>query len=369
MTSSLGVVTWQPTTEQILNLDGVKRRSDRFRFELCDQDLKPIGEVHPDRAESVPTISNDTDSNSSRRMSGFKLLPDEIRDVNTITDRLRAYMILQNDVEFRLGTFLWADANRPQRSWGEEQHSELVDYSYILDQENTQAYGWGRGGTIVLIMYFLIFRAGFELADVAAIGPEASRGLVEPMSWQPGSRWMQQLEDLGNIVGFAPPWVDRDGRFHLDQVPDPAYDEPTVPAYGSGTRVMADSILYSDDILSAPNDFAAFDSGTDRLRSGRFQVPTSAPHSFAKRGFRIGKTESVQGLETQAQANKATRNLARESDAFEVVVFTSTADPRHETYDIVDAFGKRWLETGWSLELRSGGPMQHTMKRTTYDVT
>jgi hypothetical protein len=78
--------------------------------------------------------------------------------------------------------------------------------------------------------------------------------------------------------------------------------------------------------------------------------------------------ESTQGIETQALASRAARNLARNSDAFEWVTFNSTADPRHETHDVIEAFGERWLETSWSIELRSGGPMQHTMKRVTYDI-
>jgi hypothetical protein len=120
--------------------------------------------------------------------------------------------------------------------------------------------------------------------------------------------------------------------------------------------------------LAAANAFAVYDSGTDRLRSGRYDIPASAPHSFANRGFRIGRSESVQGLENQDLATRAARNLARRSDVFEYVTFNSTADPRHETYDVVDAFGDRWLEVSWSLELRSGGAMSHNLKRVSYDV-
>jgi hypothetical protein len=218
-------------------------------------------------------------------------------------------------------------------------------------------------------MFFLIFRAGFELADVAVLGDEAGRGLAEPMSWQPGTTWLQMLTDLCDVVGFASPWFDRDGRMHVDQAPDPAIAPPTVDGYGEGTRVVADSIVRSNDLLKAPNDFAVFESGTSALRVGRFQLPASAPHSFANRGFRVGLTESTQGIETQDQADKAAFNLARSrSVAYEWLAFSSTADPRHDTWDVVEAFGQTWLETSWSQELRSGGLMQHTMRQTTYAV-
>lgn len=363
----MATTTWNPSTEEILNLDGVRHRTDSFRFELCDRDLNPIGEVHPDLG-NVPQIQNDSSNNTSRRLTNLKLTRDEVSDINTISDRLRVYLVLQNGVEYRLGTFLWADESRPQRSWGFEQNAELVDFSYILNQPSPTGFGWSKGANIMLIMFFLFFRAGFELSHLAKIGEEAARGLADAKSWEPGATWLQMLTDLGALVGFAPPWLDRDGLVHFDQAPDPGIDEPTVPPYGDATRVIADSVVYTDDFLSAPNTFAVYDSGTDRIRSGRYDLPASAPHSFAKRGFRIARVESVQGLDNQDIATKAARNLARTNDAFEYLSFNSTADPRHETFDIVPAFGLIWLETAWSLELRSGGAMSHSLKRVSYDV-
>ena len=363
----MATTTWAPTTEQILDLEGVRHRIDRFRFELCDRDLNPIGELHPDEG-NTPQIQNDSSNNTSRRLTNFKLTPEEGADINTLSDRLRVYMRLQNDVEYRLGTFLWADDSRPERSWGTEQNAELVDFSYILNQSSANAFGWGKGANITLVIFFLMFRAGFEMNDIAVIGDEAARGMRAQHSWQPGTTWLEMLNDLGVGCGFAPPWFDRDGKCHFDQPPDPAVDEPTVPGYGPATRVVADSIVHTDDFLSSANVFAVFDSGTDRLVSGRYDLPASAPHSFANRGFRIARAESMQGLENQDLAAKAARSLARRSDVFEYLTFNSTADPRHETFDIIDAFGKRWLETSWTLELRSGGPMTHNLKRVSYDV-
>lgn len=359
---------WAPSSDDILDLKGVYHRVDRFRFELCDQQLRPTGELHPDR-DSPPSIQREADG--SRRLSGLKLVGSEIDDINPLTDRLRVYMVLQNDVEYRLGTFLWIDASRPERSWGTEHTSELADFTHILSQKATRPYEWGRGaGPINLIIMFLCFKAGFELEDLAKIGDESRRSIAEPVTWAPGASWSDMLGDLGNLLGFVPPWFDRDGRMHFDQAPDPAIDATTVPPYGPGTRVIADSVVSTDDILNASNVWAVVDSGTDRLRVGRYTLPESAPHSYQKRGYRVADVENVQGLTSQAQADNTARKRARSAgDSFEFLTFNSTLDPRHDTYDVVDAFGKRWLETSWSMELRSGGAMSHTLKRTSYDVT
>ncbi len=338
-------------------------------FELCDRNLRPIGELHPDRA-STASINVDTSSNVARKLSGLKLTPDEAADVNPVRDRLRVYMGLQNDEEFLLGTFLWSDDSRPRRSWGVESSSSLTDYSFILSQRSTRAYSFERNGNIGLGMFFLLFQAGFSLEDIAHIGHEAARGLAEPVAWQPGTSWVQMLTDLGKLVGFTSPWFDRYGRLHFDVPPDPSLSGPTVPTYDEepSLRVIADSIVETSDILAAPNDFAVTDSGTDRLRVGRYQIPASAEHSYANRGFRIGAVEQVQGLGTQAQADEAAKKMvATEGLVYATCQFSSTADPRHDVYDIVEILGQRWLETAWSMKLESGAPMDHTLRRTIYD--
>lgn len=367
-------MAWSPTTDDILNLGGVRRRSDGFRFELCDRDWTPIGELHPDREQSVPTIENDTSNEVPRRLSGLKLKPDERDDIDTISDRLRVYVQLQNGVEYRLGSFLWADENEPGRSWGLDHYSELSDPNYILGQESTEGFGWGRGATITLIIFWLLQRACIPMRDIVVIGEAANRGLRDPHVWEPGVTWLAKLNELGAGCGFVPPWFNRDAKLYFDKVPDPAVSAPTVPAYGPNTRMIADSIVYSRGTLTAPNDFGGSDSGTDRLRTARWQVPASAPHSFAKRGWRIGKTINVQGTENQAQMDAIVRGLGRGTDVMEYVTFNSTLDPRHDTYDIVpapdrDGVMRNWLETSWQAELRSGGAMRHNLRRVFYDVT
>jgi hypothetical protein len=354
---------WRPTTDQILNLDGVTRRADSFRFELCNRSWRPIGGLHPDRAVTTPSVS--AAATSARRLSGLMLPESQAADVDVLTDRLRVYMVLQNSDEFLLGSFMWGAESEPLRSWGPEHHSELTDPTFILDQEVTRPYGWSRGGNIHVIMHFLLRQAGFEPRDFF-IAAGADRGLSEPMSWQPGTTWMRMLEDLCAIVGFAKPWADRFGVIFLRPAPDE--DSPTtVPAYEPGTRIIADSITFTRDMLDAPNDFAVFHSGTDRIITGRAQIPASAPHSFARRGFRIGKAESQQGIETQGQANVAARNLRRsEGLAHQWLAFESSLDPRHDLWDVYDALGSRWVEESWDMQLRSGGKMGHRARRTIY---
>lgn len=356
-------MVWAPTTEQILNLDGVRRRSDQFRFDLLDQTGAVIGALHPDR-ERPPVVSNDTTRTVPRSLSSFHLPADETRDINPVTDRVQAWMRLQNGVEFSLGVFLWGDASQPVRGWGEEHSSSLVDRTMILNQPFTGSHGWPAGARTDLIILFLVFQAGFTLEDIGGSGDVAT--LSEPVAWPPGTTYTRALTDVGEQIGIAAPWADRHGLLHFEEPPDPTAGDVTaqIPPYGPGTRIIVDSIVRSDDLLAAPNYFFVYDTGIKTSRTGSYSLPASAPHSEANRGFRVAMVEGMQGLASTAQADKAARALSRTKGlAFDWINWSSTADPRHDTWDLVQVEGDTFLETGWSLTCRSGAPMRHTARR------
>lgn len=351
--------TWAPTTEQILDLDGVHRRSDRFRFELLDQQDRVIGEVRPDR-NRAPQIRNNTGSAVHRTMSNFHLPFDQVEDINTVRDRVRPVMVLQNGDEFPLGVFLWADENRPERGWGPEHASSLVDKGLMLNQPAIGSMSWGAGADPVLILLYMALRS----LTLDEIFPAESVGtLTEPVAWNHGTRWLQAMSDIHEMVGFTSPWFDRDGILHMEEPPDPSTQTP-ITAYGPGNRIVQDTIVQSDDLLEAPNVFSVHETGSESTIVGRYELPATAPHSVSNRGFEIALTESVQGLASQRNANRAARNMATSAGvAFDWVTFEATADPRHDTWDVVEFEGVNWVETEWRLTCRSGVPMQHTLRR------
>lgn len=363
---------WNPTTDQILDLDGVRRRADGFRFELLDSDEEFLGELHPDRSRP-PTISNDVTNSIPRKMRSFHLPNSELQDVNIVSDRVRVVMELQNGAEFPLGTFLWADDSRPVRSWQADEHfSSLSDKMLMFNQDFIGSIGWGPGAGgdqgVHIAMLFLITQV-IGLFDIIHLGDESRVRIADSVGWSPGTSWHRALSELGDLVGFAAPWFNRDGRFNFGIPPEPDQATP-VATYTPGSRIIADSIITSDDLLKAPNLFGVYDSGPSSTRIGRYQLPSSAPHSIANRGFAVAMVESRQGLNSTGQANRAARSLASTKGvAFDWVEFQSTADPRHDAWDVIalqlrdDDPLQNWLETSWSLECRSGGLMSHTARR------
>ncbi len=97
---------------------------------------------------------------------------------------------------------------------------------------------------------------------------------------------------------------------------------------------------------------------------GSYDIPPTAPNSFAVRGFYIVKPIGIQGVVTTAGAIQiAASQYHTDPDQFRSVEFKSTGDPRHDTFEIVQFLGDTYIETAWDMELRAGGPMKHKLRK------
>ena len=132
-----------------------------------------------------------------------------------------------------------------------------------------------------------------------------------------------------------------------------------------GYPVIADTIARTDDILAAPNRFVVVGNGSASVNSelvGVYDLPPSAPHSIANRGFVIQQTTDMQ-LASASQATAAARTIGMRSTPVEQYDLTTPPDPRHDSYQVIRWRDENWLETAWSMECIEGGNMSHTLRR------
>lgn len=352
-------MTWAPTTDQILDLDGVRCRADRFRFDLTDQTGTIIGELHPDM-NRPPAITNDTTAAVPRSINSVHLPASEGTAVNVITDRLRPVMILQNGAEYPLGVFLWSADSEPIRSWGSEHASTLNDRMVMFNQGLATTVGWAKGADIGLAVLSILL--SIVPLDQVVID-EITADLGVGVSHQLGKSHQSVLADFATKIGFLDPYADRDGLIHFVAPPDLGTADPAL-IYEAGGRIIDDSIAASNDLIKAPNVFRVYENSGQMSLVGEYRIPASAPHSVENRGYEIGDPEAASGLKTQARADAAARALATTRGVtYRWLSFDSTLDPRHDTYDPVTAFGETWLEIRWAMQLRSGGRMSHLLRK------
>lgn len=358
-------MAWPPTTEQILDVveGGVYHRADRYGFELLDPAWDVIGDlaVSPD---SAPTLSIDTSRSIIRTVDNLDLPHHVLNDVNPVTDLVRPVMHLQNGERFHLGILGWAQDNRPLRSWGPEHASSLRDNMFVLNQPRGRTSSTRKGQNLLQrAIDHAALRVPRERMRV-----EGSSGAVAaaPMVWPPNEPLTNVVNGHLAPIGYLPAHFDHEGLLVFRPAPvDVDVVEPDV-IYRPGGRILADSIVGSDDLLDAPNVYVVMESsGQGPPIIGRYQIPASAPHSVENRnGQEIIRVIPMQGLESTAQANAAAKLAAQTEDAtFEWQQYSGVADPRHDTWTMVQLLAVNYLEVSHRMVLVSGGPHTHVVRR------
>jgi hypothetical protein len=363
-------MAWAPPTDDLLDLVGVGQRIDSFSFDLLDDNEDMVDELHPSRS-SAPSISLDSTRTIRRQLDGMLLMPDEYDLVSALSCRLRPWMHLQNGAAYPLGIYTLADRSSPKHSWGADRAVQWSDKSQLLDQPLTRSVGWNKGGDIAIAIVALVLQR-LTLDDLGD-NPTTDITFGAPVAYPPGtSRW-KIIEDFAKLLGWLPPFFDRYGKLRFIEAPDYTLSvDPTVSALGPGTRVVRESVLESDTLVRAPNQFVVVESSGRSTIRGVYNVSDAAPQSAANRnGEIVTLVEQVQGLNSTSQANKVAKALAvtHRKSIFRYLSVETTADPRFADWDVVpyrdtttEAY-VNWLDMGWDLTCRSGATMTHKLRR------
>ena len=352
-----------PTSADLLALRGVAQRATSYGFRLLDSDNQPIGELHPS-ATNTPSITHDTSRFIQRSIENLLLPPNETRDVNTVSDRIAPYMLLEDGSAWPLGVFLFTETSRPRYSYGSRiTGTTVVDQGYVIDHPVEHSVSVAQGEALRTAIIELIQEAGITQLTVES----ATASAGQPMSWPPGTHRSVIIQDLCIAAGFLPPYFNHDGVCVVQtifDVEDKQIYVDTDVTYREGENIYAQSIVESDDLLRAPTRYVIIGNVPDQAPIvGVYDVPAGAPYSEYRRGFRITAVRDQQGIATSGDAFTAARAWGINASVYEYVTFNGPPDPRHDAYTVVDFLGERWLEIGWSLPLTASGPMNHRLRK------
>lgn len=333
------------------------QRSASFRFDLIDGRTGVVRRELTPLRDTSPSLSHDSTSTIPRRLSGVTLGVEDAKRVNQLTDRIAPRMVLGDGSSYRLGRYLVADSSDLVTSAGSTAPLTLLDEMFVVDQELD--VGFDAAGQLVDQVAARLV----EGLPIGALVVDATE-FTSVAAWSPGTSRANALRDLATSGGYFMPWFDHRGWLRLRRAFDPADQAVTIDLDAS-RRVIRGSISRGTDLLTAPNRFVVVsnDPGSEAEPVvGVYDVPASAPHSIAQRGFVLPKTVDVQ-LHSQAQATVYARTLGLQQTVYEVVELSTPVDPRHDAYEVVRWDGVRWLEVSWTMPLVPGGEMRHTLRR------
>lgn len=370
MPSSFSRTYTTETPNPIFDLDdSIGQRRLTYRFDLVDIVTGYRTAVHP-RRDTVPTLSHNVSRSIVRQLSGLNFTVDDSALLDTITSRIEVFMVIEGDTAFPdgrpLGRYMFNSKVDFIFTSGTISAGILFDEGFIVDQPISEGFGASagsvaQGGTtarcenlIHSLLDPLPIETDIETSPFDAIGA----------SWPAGTQRGYIIEQLALDGDWFSPWFSNDTKMHFIRSFDPA-DALVTFDLDSGNRVLRDSISKTDDLIEAPNRFVVISNSTGAMATpivGIYDVPSSAPHSIARRGFVIPHVENRQ-IDSSAQVTAVARNLGLQQTIFERLELFTPPDPRHDAYDVLRWQGDNWLEISWSLPLIEGADMQHIARK------
>jgi hypothetical protein len=331
------------------------QRVERFRFEWRNGlTNETLGWLQPVKDAAPPTLSHDTSQSVKRRLQ-LALGVADTAEIDPISDRILPWMDVGDDT-WPLGRYMFTDDTRLQSTRGERGTFVLLDEGFAVDQELDASYG--ATSTVSLAVEGLVDQVSFIQQQLEAT-PFIATG-----AFAAGSTRGEAIKAYETQGDYFPYWMDHTGLFRMIRAFDPATQIPNLD-YDTNPRIRLGTIARTSDVLSAPNRFIVIGNGgssADGPVVGKYDVPPSAPHSIANRGFVLPKTESLQVTSSNQAAGMA-RNMGIRQTIYERISFETPIDPRHDSYTVVRFEGTNWLELAWSMTLMQGAPMQHTVRK------
>lgn len=353
-----------------LDLDvWVGQRSATFRFSRIDGVTgQNLGPIHPVR-DQPPTLTHDTTRTIKRTLSPLVLDETDTAATDPINNRIAVTMVI-GGTEWPLGRYVFINQTKIRTTRGLRSSSSLVDEMFIVDQKIESAFSCNvlnGGGTSIIsgeVVNVAVERLLAGLPVTATVEPTAFSSIG---SWPQGTNRGRILDDLALDGDYFSPWFDGTGVMRMIRAFDPATRIPTFD-WDANRVVIRDSITEVSDLVSAPNRIVVVSNTPGVIGTGvnpvfgTYDVPSSAPHSELNRGFIITDVRELQ-VTSNTQAAAVAANIGQRETVFEYVDATTPPDPRFDSYDVVRWQGSNWLELAWTMQLREGGEMRHSMRK------
>jgi hypothetical protein len=331
----------------------VGQRRSTFRFDLTNGVTgENLGEITPIRGAS---LTHDT-SRTIKRQLHIALGKIDSAAINPITDRIDVTMVLANGDEWPLGRYMFTDESHTVFTSGKLSDVVLNDEMFLVDQVITSGVATTNYTVIEVIKQVLD-----NLPVTYTVEPSP---FFSTQSWGIGVNRGQVIEALAVVGDYFSPWFGNDKKMHFIRSFDPATRVPDFDL-DAGNQVIRAGIVESANVLTAPNRFVVMSNSSlnpGKAAVGIADVPPTAPHSIANRGFVIANVQTLQ-LVDGTQASAVASNLANRQTIFETTTLTTAPDPRYDSYNVVKWRDELWLDLGWSMTLAEGSSMRHSLRK------
>lgn len=363
------------TSAQIIA--ALKSSNRQWQFEYQIYDVTGLYLFSAD--VSSCTVKND-DTADVKRTITLSMREAHAAQINFATNRIMPLVKLKmpdgGSQVWSMGYFLMT--NPTQQRLGLTQIPRAItgyDLGLVLSQDKlVEAYSVGAGTYYLDGVRAVLLSANLPstlLASSLATLPAARE-------WDPGTAKTGVVSDLLTAINYNPLTFDGSGNPTTNPYQDPNITAPTW-AYVNGSDgviIPDDGVNETLDLTDVPNVWVRYVSSPDAnsdgegisLRSEYINSNPASPTSTATLDRSIVDYAVVSDIADQPTLDAYTQSVAQQaSQVYSVVTFSSGMIPLHTSMDVITLdWGQgplKYKETGWSLELKAGGKMTHTVQR------
>lgn len=346
------------------------QRQSTFMYEVVNGRTGiRVGEVYPLQS-TIPVLVHNTQNTIVRTLSGLTFGVEDTLSMNPITDRIVVSMLLPaadgTILKMPLGRYMYDGFSEQTSTGGPRSQNSLFDEMFIIDQQLPTAFDGTpsvRNGTFNIPGAIRKLLA--DLIDAGLVRVEIDDCDFRPVgSWPAGTSRARVLSDLCQQGGYFQPWFDNNGILQIVRAFNPAERLPDFD-FDATDVVIRDSITYTHDLLDAPNQYVVINNAgnTDSPAIGIYDIPATAPHSLANRGYLVCDVRDIQADDNGFGMDSIAAAIAQQDTIFERVSLSTPPDPRHDSYDVILWQGQKWLEIAWSMQLEEGAPTIRTLRK------
>jgi len=179
--------------------------------------------------------------------------PDGLDGVNPFKDRVQVFW-RQNNEEFSLGVFLFADVSKAHFTYGDTSKLSLVDQLLVLEQDTPASVSIPKGGSYTTALESLAAEVQrYGLFFEVDITPHYGRAPIA-QAWKAGTSRYKIMDEICEAIGYFQQAVALRPDFTLargDICRAEANRKNYVAAAGCFEQLITDDIAVADDYTDA----------------------------------------------------------------------------------------------------------------------
>lgn len=322
----------------------------------------------PDTA--APSIRMNDTGEIKMSFSGTFLPPPE--GVDLLSDEIAPVLIVDG-VEHPLGVFLVATAEKTEETAEASVLLEAYDRTWRLSTAKTETLVYFAAGMNYLgVVEQLLQEAGI----LTVIKTPTAATLAEArQDWPVGTPFLEIINQLLSEINYKEIWFDASGAAMLEPVTTPTAQNIAHTLDSEEVKcLMLPTLRRTTDIFSSANVFICICSNPDKdepLVAVAVNDNPASPLSVTRRGRRICTVEYVDNIANQQELDDYAARRRNNSMIRGETLIAQTALLPGFGVDEVTAlhfgdFSGICLERGFTMDLRVGGVMSHTLERVVY---